>query len=816
MINFGAFQQGYNENEKILSAKRKENAALYSDFVKSNPGASADEREKFAGSLAGNNQSFRAILPSRETMEGNVARYNQAQSAAKASAARKRKLQDLEVAGKATSYYADLLQTTDAKTASEMTSGMFGDLLNPDMMPAVAAQANRVGWAKFQQDAAPLIKNFQDNPTQANLDSLNRAGFNTEWGDQLKKQYAPQLTTAKERAMALAAANVLGIAEKVDLDDDNVFRTQMEAELSKYNDLISPEQKMKIEADARGQLEARRGKRTATQTALAKSLTAPVLDRIGTEGFQTQAQIQRQLEAALAANSDLNGFDTTSVMAEAATMLDDKRQIALDEKNRVEQQTITENLTDSMTNRGYNVKNRNVIEDKAKAMVGKAGDGESEGQLLAQKTTEIENSISQLGNMGINVSDPDMVGTLTAAAIDVQKRESGLFTGDEDVDVPIEISHVAQAYDEMLLSGGVGAIEKMAVASALEELGFRSVSEAVKSGSNASLQSGIQTAMKELYTQIHDIYDDNQTTLDGVLANTNSKIEALDTQVAELGVTELLDAGGSMIDVPLADLNSDDLTTWQGNAKTALMSIDKAQQAVESEIKRLEALARDDFYNVDQQQAKAALARVEELKSKSKAISSQGEALAGQIIDAQQKFSLSATADVGGGTERTPDEVRANKQIKYKYSLEQAIEQIKANGGEVDPTALFAQLFDALQKEEDKTYLGTIQAPRGGGPIRTETEGLLGKGVQLTPASGPFTGTPNTGTAERLTYGNVDVPDYLPFMVGIFEELGLEPPTPDQFRIATEGMGITESIEQSVTNSLETIGGYAKYLFTGE
>jgi hypothetical protein len=53
-------------------------------------------------------------------------------------------------------------------------------------------------------------------------------------------------------------------------------------------------------------------------------------------------------------------------------------------------------------------------------------------------------------------------------------------------------------------------------------------------------------------------------------------------------------------------------------------------------------------------------------------------------------------------------------------------------------------------------------------------------------------------------------------MVGIFEELGLEPPTPDQFRIATEGMGITESIEQSVTNSLETIGGYAKYLFTGE
>jgi hypothetical protein len=814
MINFGAFQEGYNENEKTLSAKRKENALLYSDFVKSNPGASADEREKFAGSLAGNNQSFRAILPSRETMEGNVTRYNQAQATARASAARKRKMQDLEVAGKATSYFADLLQTTDAKTASEMTSGMFGDLLNPDLMPAVAAQANRVGWAKYQQDAAPLIKNFQDNKTQANLDSLKRAGFNTEWGDQLKKQYAPQLAEAKERALALAGANILTIAQSVDLDDPNIFRTQMEAEFTKYPDLAS-EQKMKIEAEAKSQIEARRGKRNDMQTALATSLTEPVLAQIGTEGLQTQAQIQRQLKAALAANSDLNGFDTSPMMAEAATMLDAKRQIALDEKNKVEQQTITEAVTDAMTNRGYDVGNRNVIEEKADELVGKAGDDQDRTQLLAQKTTEIENGISQLGNMGINVRDPNMVSTLTAAAIDVQKRESGLFTGDEDVDVPIEISHVAQAYDEMLLSGGVGAIEKMAVASALEELGFRSVSEAVKSGSNASLQTGIQTAMKELYTQINDIYDDNQTTLDGVLANTNSKIEALDTQVAELGVTELLDAGGSMIEVPLPDLNSDDLTTWQGDAKTALMSIDKAQEAFKSEIKRLETLARDDFYNVDQQQAKVALARVEELKAKQKAISSQGEALARQIIDAQQKFSVSATVDVGEGT-RTPEEERANKQIKYKVNLEKEIEQRKANGEPVDPTALFVQLFNKLQQEKDKTYLGTTQAPRGGGPIRTKTQGRLGEGIQLTPSSGPFTGTPNEGIAERLTYGNVDVPDYLPFMVGVFEELGLEPPTPDQFRIATEGMGITESIEQSVTNSLEKIGGFAKYVFTGE
>ena len=108
MINFGAFQQGYNENEKILAAKRKENAALYADFIQSNPGASADEREKFAQTLAGNNKSFRAILPTRSMMESNVAEYNRKRNIELENAARKRKLEDLKVDKDASTYMADL------------------------------------------------------------------------------------------------------------------------------------------------------------------------------------------------------------------------------------------------------------------------------------------------------------------------------------------------------------------------------------------------------------------------------------------------------------------------------------------------------------------------------------------------------------------------------------------------------------------------------------------------------------------------------------------------------------------------------------
>ena len=188
--------------------------------------------------------------------------------------------------------------------------------------------------------SAPLIQNFQNNPTQANLDSLVRAGFNTEWGNQLKAQYAPQLDRAKTQANAAAAANIMGIAQKVDLDDDNVFRSQLEAEFAKYNDLLSPRQKAIIEKNAREQLEARRTKRTTDQTALAKTIARSVFDKIGDEGFQNEAEILSQLEGALAQNSDLLGYDTTTLMAEAATILDDKRQRHLDEKNRVEADTI--------------------------------------------------------------------------------------------------------------------------------------------------------------------------------------------------------------------------------------------------------------------------------------------------------------------------------------------------------------------------------------------------------------------------------------------------------------------------------------------
>ena len=126
-FNFGAFQQGVSNSKKEIAAQRKDNAALYGDFIKSNPSASAADREAFANNLAGNNKGYRAALPSRSMMESNVAAYNQKQAAASAARDRKTKLQNIKIVGEASNYMSDLLQTMDSDKALSNVELVFGD-----------------------------------------------------------------------------------------------------------------------------------------------------------------------------------------------------------------------------------------------------------------------------------------------------------------------------------------------------------------------------------------------------------------------------------------------------------------------------------------------------------------------------------------------------------------------------------------------------------------------------------------------------------------------------------------------------------------
>lgn len=814
-FNFGAFQEGYDESEKILLAKRRENAALYSDFVKANPGASADEREKFANSLAGSNKSFRAALPSREVMESNVAEYNRKRQAAAAAAARKTQLQNIEIAGKASAYMADLLQTTDSKTAAAQTQALFGDLLDEKMLPVVTTQANRLGYLQFVKDAQPYVTNFTSNPTQANLDSLVREGYNPEFGERLKLQFAPTLDRARTTANAAAAANLMEIAQRVDLDDDNVFKTAMEAELAKYDGLLSQEQKTVIEQQARGQLAQRRQQRTKAQESAAASIVNAARSKIGTAGFETIEQIKSEIEMAIASNDKLAGFDASKMITEIIEpAYHDMRQIELDAKNDAEAATILKNTNEALTNRAFDRTNESTRKGISDVVSGVIPMGEEKGSdgirkaKIDEVTNIANNALSHLSAFGLNISTASVAAELTGLAIEEQRKSQGLLTADDSAVVELDISHFAQAYDQLLSTGQLGQIETIAINNALEEQGFKTISEAVRSGNQAVFNQAIQDEIKALYTKQLDIFDTTQTTIQSVQTSVSSKAAEVDATVGQLKLDEVEAKGTELLGATVDQNNLSGLRDWELQAKDTLRGLGEAIFTLEAQATRLETLSRDEFYNQDQAGARAAQAEAAKIRTRAEALKGKVIALSGQVTQAGSRFSTLAVNPSENATTNPNDMAE-----RYTFSMKRILDEAAANGTEVEPAQLFSHLYQQLQADKNAgQYIGKRMANPywfGGG---SQNWGPYGSENRPDPNS----------AGNRLLFGRSlqeQELDYMPFIQDIFNRLGVQMPSATDARRATEGMSLSESIDKNIGGAIAApfvgLYNYGDYLING-
>ena len=88
MIRLGKFTDAIQAGDERRSSLRKENATLYSEFISQNPGASLEERTKFANNLIQQTGVGSRGLPTKSTMKGAVDKY-QKEEARKAAAAAK-------------------------------------------------------------------------------------------------------------------------------------------------------------------------------------------------------------------------------------------------------------------------------------------------------------------------------------------------------------------------------------------------------------------------------------------------------------------------------------------------------------------------------------------------------------------------------------------------------------------------------------------------------------------------------------------------------------------------------------------------------
>lgn len=802
MINFGSFSEGYNENERILAAKRKENAALYSDFVKSNPGASADEREKFANSLAGNNKSFRAILPSREMMESNVAEYNRKQAAARAARARKQQLEDLKIAKDASTYMADLLQTSDAETASKMVGDMYGDLLNPDLMPAVSAQANRIGWAKFQQDAAPLIQNFQNNPTQANLDSLARAGYNEGWGAQLRDQYAPVLDRAKKQAEATARASIMNIAQKVDLDDDNVFTSQTDAEFAKYDGLLSEAEKNAIVEQGLKQIQNRKTVRASEAEALLNTTTQAMLARVGEDGYQTVDQLKTQIDLAIASDPRMAGVSPTDSYGLLEDALNDQREVELEEINNTEEAKILEATQTALSNRGYTEDNYETIKNQVRQFVTVDPEGKNQSTLrnadIDQLTGEVSTQITNLGAFGINVNDKDFVGSLTRRALDLRNRTEGA-TG--EAETVLDITHFAQAMDEMLLTnnGAINPIERAAMQRVLADKGLSSIAEVVKRG-DTSFSAAVEAELRDMVREQHDLFDRTDTTLKSVANSINSEVQAFDEKIDALNIDDIISQAGQYADVEVSRQKVDDIKEWGKGATQAVTTLMASASEIDAQANRLEQLSQHEYYGRNREAVKNARSEALKLRKKAESLRDQAEGVADQILSLQDRVKIASSGNVPSDNPTNLNTAVAN----YASEVSDYIDAAESENRQVKPEQLFQLIVSMV--ERNPALVPTIQY-KGSEGNRTATGEV--------PFS-IFRGRDENNFLDRAFSGGTEIKDYETVVRMVYEQLrqeGYDMPTATQMRQALGSRTATEFTQDTVGGAAKTIGDRFNYAF---
>ena len=193
LFGLGEFSDQMNRNEERRKETRKENARLYNEFIRLNPGATTQERLDYANKLIKETGVGSAGLPTKAQMQNNYNKYKAAEAKKAAAEAerkaekeRARKIANIKLAGELGQSFSNQFGTENFDTFLET---QFDDLgIDKSLIPAAKDQAGKKAWNDWQTANQGLINAFLDNPTQAGLDALILQGGDT-WGDRVTTTY---------------------------------------------------------------------------------------------------------------------------------------------------------------------------------------------------------------------------------------------------------------------------------------------------------------------------------------------------------------------------------------------------------------------------------------------------------------------------------------------------------------------------------------------------------------------------------------------------------------------------------------------------
>ena len=240
MIRLGKFTDAIQAGDERRSSLRKENATLYSEFISQNPGASLEERTKFANNLIQQTGVGSRGLPTKSTMKGAVDKY-QKEEARKAAAAAKTAKREEQAA---------IRQQQEDISLILKNAALNGD--SPEQIKATMEALGidtsetegyftRLGSMKFDNWAnenKSAIAAYFENPTSAGYDALKVSG-GADFADEIEGRFGGQFKAVEARQKLELEGKLRDLAQ--DSKDQITYDNAVQSLLDQYPPSVQSE-----------------------------------------------------------------------------------------------------------------------------------------------------------------------------------------------------------------------------------------------------------------------------------------------------------------------------------------------------------------------------------------------------------------------------------------------------------------------------------------------------------------------------------------------------------------------------------------------
>jgi len=501
VFNFGAFDAGVKQSNDEFKTRRAENAALYADFIKSNPDASVDERATFSENLGGNSNFLKNALPSRDLMEKNVARRQQ-QLASAATARKQAALQNnIKIAGQLAGVYGNAYISGGEEGALSAVKELAGDVLPEAALPLV----QQFGRTKAQEIVNQRMQPKFDNWKLAGASPSDIQAWQATVSEGAQDLLAPWTQQANATVSSLQAAEY----RQASADATSVVNSRDE---TKVNNFVTPANVkalyphldaagvQKVIAETNAKYEGYKTVRAEQISAATKSATASAQSQIAQGEILSVEEAVRLIEEAgrkIDPNYKLGADETRA--------LENSLQIRLRQQNSaadmVENQELLKDAQEATVGQfvagGDPGKVSEVIEEvqsRAEAFVVKDG---PDAKVLAGSAVAATEKFSEM--YGVPINNAFVWSALSDTALDFAKA-----TGSND---PLKVSDgvMLAAADRAMrnLQGPQGQAYKLALA----DMGVGSLNDAKEAGIASQFATSYQAALQKVTVEFKDVIE---------------------------------------------------------------------------------------------------------------------------------------------------------------------------------------------------------------------------------------------------------------------------------------------------------------------